>query len=198
LRHRMIDHDTDTTDEQPAVPPAQPDVFGALMQLLHLIGNASLYEGRLKELRKLERETARSRIELVSEQAKHAEAVAKELATIVAARDELVKRQTAAMAAEAKLAEAKERIAEFNRAQRSGEEARRFEQLPGGGVRDWGPNGIYRDDAPRARTDPVYDVPRSAAIADETEIEHVAPSASTLTRSVPKPRKSMRRVSPNA
>jgi hypothetical protein len=187
----------DTTDEQPAVTPAQPDVFGALMQLLHLIGNASLYEGRLKELRKLERETARARIELVSEQAKHAEATAKERADLAALGEAARKREVAAVTAENKLAETKERIADFHRAQQRGEDARRFETLPGGGARDWGPNGMYREDAPRPLDDPVYDQPRSAS-ADETELEHVAPSASTLTRSVPKPRKSMRRVSPNA
>jgi hypothetical protein len=184
---------TEDIDDVPAIPPApQSDVFGALLSLLHLIGNTDFYEGRLKELRKLERETARARIELVAEQAKHAEAVAKDRAEIEAEHSDLAKRQVAAERAEASLAETKERIAEFNRAQRRSEEARRYETLPNGGCRDWGPNGMYRDDAPRERSDPIYDQPRSAS-ADETELEKVGPSSGTLTRSVPRPKRSMRR-----
>jgi hypothetical protein len=191
------DSDTDTADDATAVPPAQPDAFAALSQLLYLIGNTAFFEARLKELRKLERETARARIELVSEQAKHAEAVAKDRAEVVALGEAARKREVAAVTAEEKLAEWKEKIVAFQYSQRGERDSRRYEPLPGGGARDWGEGGRWRDDAPRPLDDPVYDQPRSAAIADETELEHVAPTASTLTRSVPRPRKSMKRVQPN-
>jgi hypothetical protein len=194
----MSDDDTDTPDAT-AVPPAQPfDAFTVVANLLALIADERGCQARLAELKAQidAAEKAMRKIEHVREA--HDRALARDRAEIAAERSDLAQRQVAAERAEASLAETKERIAEFNRAQRSGEEARRFEQLPGGGVRDWGPNGIYRDDAPRPLDDPHYDSPRPSAASDETELEHVAPSASTLTRSVPRPRKTQRRAQPDA
>jgi hypothetical protein len=187
---------TDTPDEQIAAPPAQPfDAFTAVANLLALIADERGCQARLAELKAQidAAEKAMRKIEHVREA--HDRALARDRAEIAAERSDLAKRQVAAERAEASLAETKERIAEFHRAHHRGEEARRFEQLPGGGVRDWGPNGIYRDDAPRPLDDPHYDPPRPSAAADETETVPVAPAASTLTRSVPKRRS---RVSPNA
>jgi hypothetical protein len=185
--------DTDTPDDATAVPPAQPDAFAALSQLLYLIGNTALFETRLKELRKLERETARARIELVSEQAKHAEAVAKDRAELAAEREELARSYTVVRAAEASLAEWKEKIIAFQYSQRGERDSIRYEPLPGGGLRDWGEGGRWRDDAPRPHDDPHYDAARPSDASAETETVPVPGEGHTLTRSIPRPRKTMRR-----
>jgi hypothetical protein len=188
----------DAPDDVPAMTPAQPDTFDALLSLLHLLGNVQLYEGRLKELRKLERETARARIELVSEQAKHAEAVAKDRAELAALGEAARAREVAAVTAERKLEAAREEIREFNRSESRGRDARRYEPLPSGtGARDWGEGGRWRDDAPRPLDDPHYDAARPSTASDEMVTEKV-PGPGNLHRSVPRPRKTLRRVQPDA
>jgi hypothetical protein len=62
----------------------------------------------------------------------------------------------------------------------------RLEMLPSGGARE--PD----DEPPSRHADPHFGKQSVTVADDETELERVAPSASTLTRSVPK-RRSMRR-----
>jgi hypothetical protein len=100
----------------------------------------------------------------------------------------------AAVKAEAALEDWKQRIAMFQYSQRGVSDTQRYEDLPGGGVRDWGEGGRWREDSARP-LDPVYDA-RPAAPEDEmtTEVEKVPGAGHSLSRSVPRPRnKSMRR-----
>jgi hypothetical protein len=192
--------DTDDIDEQPAVPPTPPfDAFTAVANLLALIADERGCQARICELKAQidAAEKAMRKLEIV--RASHDKAIAKDRAEIAAERSDLVKRQTAAMAAEAKLAEWKEKIVAFQYSQRGERDTRRYEPLPGGGSRDWGPDGMYRDDAPRPLDDPHYD-PSPSAAAAETETVLVPGEGHSLTRSIPRPRKSMRRVPepPNA
>jgi hypothetical protein len=183
----------DTPDTETAVPPAQQfDAFATVMALVQLAVNPREMQGRLAELRATEDRVEKELRKLEHVREGHDRAVARDRAEIAAERADLAKRQVAASLAEASLAETKERIARFHRAHHRGEEARRFEQLPGGGVRDWGPGGIWRDE-PRGR-DPHFDQAPSTTAPDETVTERVGGAGSTLTRSVPW-RRSMRRVS---
>jgi hypothetical protein len=193
MNTHQADQITDAADV-PAVPPAPPfDSFAAVMALVQLAVDERAVQNRLAELKATEDRVAKELRKLEHVREGHDRAVARDRAEIAAERSDLAKRQVAAERAEASLAETKERIAEFHRAQQRGEEARRFEQLPGGGVRDWGPGGIWRDDAPRERTDPIYDAARPSAASGETDTVKVPGAGHTLTRSIPKPRRSMRR-----
>jgi hypothetical protein len=86
-------------------------------------------------------------------------------------------------AAEAGLEEWKVRIAEFRRAHPNAGIDTHLEPLGGGagGVRDWAPS-------------PYYDRPTAAPTDEETtEVERVPGAGHSLSRSVPRPRKPIRR-----
>jgi hypothetical protein len=170
---------SDTTDpatdtETTAVPPAQPDTFAALSQLLYVIGNTALFEGRLKELRAAQSAVEKAQRELSRREIAATAEASRQRDELVALEKAARARQLAADTAERKLEDWKQRIAEFQREK----DARRYTQLPGGMVQE--------------HADPVY--VRPAREADiETVVERVPGygQAHTLTQSVK--RKSMRR-----
>jgi hypothetical protein len=193
----MTDTPDDTTDtpDATAVPPAQPDVFGALMQLLHLIGNASTFESRLQQLRRAQAEVekagrllARERLAAVAEQTKARE-------EIDALRKAAETRQAAAEAAEGKLEAVRAEIAAFRRERDFRRDIGRYEEFPGGMQREFVPGQPRGDE----RDDPLYARPARPA-EDESELVPVPGygQAHTLTQSLPKPRRSMRRGQPDA
>jgi hypothetical protein len=193
----------DTTDQ--AVPPAQPDMFGALLELLKLVNNAAAVESRITSLRAAQVAAERATEKLERTRARHEIDMQSRIRVAEEAEKAAAKRQVAATAAESKLESELETIREFHRSEARGRDARRYEPLGGGtGVRDWGEGGRWRDDAPRPRDDPHFDAARPSAASGETELEHVGPASSTLTRSVERPapsveraRRSMRRGRPN-
>jgi len=189
------DTTTDDTDAT-AVPPAPRDSFAAAMALIELAINPRELQGRLADLKATEDRVAKELRRLELARQSHERAIAKDRAEIQEERAALARRLVAVEAAERGLEADKARLAAF----RQGEDRRRLEMLPGGtGARDWGPNGMYRDDAPPDRSsDPHFGRQAITPPAETTELERVPGAGHTLSRSIPKPRRTMRRVQPDA
>jgi hypothetical protein len=185
----------DTTDTVPAVPPAQPDAFSAVMRLVELVLDPREFAGKLAELKATEDRVAKELRRLELARQSHDRALLKDREEIAKERVEIASHWNTVQAEKAGLEEWKVKIAEFRRAHpNAGIDTHRYEDLPGGGVRDWGEGGRWRDDSARPLDDPVYDDTRPAAPADEMVTERVpGPPDTTLHRSTPKPRRSMRR-----
>jgi hypothetical protein len=197
----MTDANTnDTPDTDVPVTPAQFDAFPVVANLLALIADERGCQARLAELKAQIDAAEKAMRKLAHVREGHDRAVSRDRAELAAeraaVRQETDRRMAAVEAAERGLESDKAEIAEVKRFQ----SARRFEPLPGGGARDWGEGGRWRDDAPRLEPDPHYDPPRPSAAAAETETVPVGAAGSTLTRSipVPKPRRSLRKVQPDA
>jgi hypothetical protein len=183
--------DTPDTDDATAVPPAQPFTFEVLLPLIlqfeearlqfaAMIRNDELYEARLKEFRKSQAAAEKAIRELTRREHAFNTEMTKEREAFAQKQAELAERErnVAALAAE---------LAIHGRAFH--DPYGRLEKLPGGGSRE--PD----DEVPRRRDDPHYGRPSADAADDEMEIESAPnrPAGSNLTRSMPRPRKSMRR-----
>jgi hypothetical protein len=191
-------NDTDDTDAT-AVPPAQPDAFSAVMRLVELVLDPREFAGKLAEFKATTQEAEKALKRLENARSSHDRAIARDREEIAKERAEVASHWQTVQAEKAGLEEWKVKIAEFRREHpNAGIDSHRYEALPGGGVRDFGPGGRWREDSARPLDDPVYDT-RPSAPADEmmTEVEKVPGSGHTLSRSVPRRNKSMRRgVSP--
>jgi hypothetical protein len=157
-----------------------------------------------------EKKAAReARIDVQLAQAEAEKALAAHSAELEECEKSASARELAAIRAEGRLAEWKKRIDEFQaneNARRASENARqnarRYEKYPSGLVRDWGPSGKPDDELPGDAH--FRDIASPGFVASAPEPSHVEPidgSGHTLTRSVPvepRPRRSMRRVSPDA
>jgi len=175
---------TDTPDT--AVPPAA-DSFQAAMALIELAINPRELQGRLADLKATEDRVAKELRRLELARQSHERAIAKDRAEIQEERRLLAERLRRVEEGERSLEASRERIAQFKREQ----DARRYERLPGGGLRDHGPDGLMHQ--PRPLDDPHFDPARlSAALDDTTEVEKVPGAGHTLSRSIPK-RRTMRR-----
>jgi hypothetical protein len=174
--NKISDQAIDDTTDVPAVPPVPEErAFEQLTALTALVVDPEAVKNRLSELRKEVRQIARARIELSQEASRHAEAVRRDRAEIEASRAELAERERAVAQGEASVA------ARLEVLWKPPSPYARLEMLPGGGAR--------APEEPPSRAGGR----QSTAADDETELERVGPSSGTLTRSVPRPRKTMRR-----
>jgi hypothetical protein len=177
----------ETTDDipaaaEPAAPPPEERAFEQLTALIALITDAEAVKSRLAELGRESRRIARARIELSQEASRHAEAVRRERAEIEAERKSLAEREKALRRGEVSL-EARLEILS-----RPPDPNARLRHFPGGMAAE-------PDDEPPSRaSDPHFGRHSTASDASaETETVPVPGEGHTLTRTIPRPRKTMRR-----
>jgi hypothetical protein len=153
------------------------DAADRVNELIRLVVDAPGCEVRLAALRKEAREIMRTHTELVSEQARLADdrrALGLERKALVKDKEDLLKSQ-------AEVAY----MHEFY-CKRGVPPAARLRQFPNGMV------AAADHEPPDRRLDPVYGA-RAREEPVEMVTERVGPSSGTLTRSVPRPKRSMRR-----
>jgi len=178
--------DTPDIDQAvPAVPPAiAVDNFAVLLELLKLVNDSAATERRISALRAQEKQLDRAKIELVQEQSRLGDAKRELERAREQARKEFDERERVVRMGEDMLA-ARTRPADPHA---------RLERLPSGGAHE-------PDEPPAPRSaDPHFGRRSATAADDETETVPVGPKGSTLTRTIPRPRRTMRRVPepPNA
>jgi len=182
---------TDDTDTVPTTAPAPPtDAFRDAMLLLAIAVDPKASLERLKELQLEMSRVEKALARLAEAEKRHEDTNAKRIARALAAERAARERVAAAEAAEAQLEGEREKIAAFKRKQNARRDFGRYQEFPGGMVRELvpgQPRGDERD------VDPIYGRHATPAAAEEYETERVGPSTGTLTRSVPRPRRSMRR-----
>lgn len=150
--------------------------FDAVDRLIALILDPQKAQAHLSELGKLSHAISRARLELGNEASKHSETVRRDRQALDERAKELAARELAVRQGEASV-EAKLRVLSQPPSPDS-----RLRQFPNGMTAE-------PDEPPAPRhLDPHF------GRSEETVLERVAPTASTLTRSVPKPRRSMRRL----
>jgi hypothetical protein len=174
-------HDTDTPDATAVPPPAQPDIFMMVLDLVRLVADPTGCTARIAELQAEQAKTAKALRQLEFARQSHDRAIAKDHAELAQLAATARKCEVAARTREAVLADKLAKIDEFERKERLSD----VELLPGGMARSI-------DRSPRS-PDPHYGRQPAPAAEDETELVPVPGhgQAHTLTQS--KPRRSMRR-----
>jgi hypothetical protein len=180
--------DTETTEQLAAAVADHDRRLASLTQsieaadrvseLIRLVVDAPACEARLAALRKEGREVARARLELVTEHARLADERRAFEAEYEAKRAELAEREREVVALAAELA-----IHQHPYRDPYG----RLERLSDTCTRE--PD----DELPSRRSDPHFGQQSATVGDDELVTERVEGTAHTLSRSVPKPRRSMRR-----
>lgn len=173
------------TDQTEIITPVLPaPTFEAVLALIKLAGGVQSFERRVRELQEATRAAETAKAELAAARAEHDAAIARERAELDARQTELRQREVEAFQRSAALDSRHEYLAGFARdlAARSG----RYEQLPGGGVRDWGEAGKPDDvSSPITIQQPEPPTLVTERIPD-------APAGVTLTRSAPAGSESIR------
>jgi hypothetical protein len=183
----MTDDVTNDTTEapaaaEPAAPAPEERAFEQLTALIALITDAEAVKSRLAELRKLSRELARARLKFGREESAHTEVVRRDREALEVERKELAEREHWLARREAQV-EAQLRPPNPHARPR---------HFPGGMTAE--PD----DDIPTRASDPHFGRQSVTAADEGMVLEKVGPSTGTLTRSVPRPRKTLRRVQPDA
>ena len=157
-------------------------VFEQVAVLLALITDPRACEAKFSELRRLMREAARVRLELTAEASQRAD----DRRAFEAERAALAEREQELRKGEAQV-EAKLEVLAKPPSPYAG-----LEQLPGGLTRE--PD----DELPSRRSDPHFSRRSAVASDDEIVTEPAGNDSTTLVRSTPQPRRSMRKAQPNA
>jgi hypothetical protein len=173
-------------EPEAAIPPSLPapfptDAFRDLANLLRCVVDERAVRTRLKELRAAQGAAERGKAELEAARAAHDALIVRERSELEAEREALQKGKVALRAAEGMLAAGEEVLA--SRQANLDLRSKRYEPLPGGGVREFAA-GYTGDEASPADE-----------VRDEPEDEFVPIRGTTITRDEGAPRRrSMRRI----